>query len=96
MVSMLQISNTDPTLVGYISRTLLLESSYLRQAQRFSRAELREEQALSLARAYGFSLSEEDISPEALESFSLSLFLKILRVVPNRANERDVVISLWM
>lgn len=69
MVSMLQISNTDPTLVGYISRTLLLESSYLRQAQRFSRAELREEQALSLARAYGFSLSEEDISPEALESF---------------------------
>ena len=54
MVSMLQISNTDPTLVGYISRTLLLESSYLRQAQRFH-AELREEQALSLARIWIFS-----------------------------------------
>ncbi len=69
MVSMLQISNTDPTLIRYIARSLLLESVYLREAELVTRASLRKEQALALASSYGFALSEDDLSSEALETF---------------------------
>ncbi len=69
MVSMLQISNTDPLLIQYVARTLLLESQYLEEAQQTTRATLRKNQALTLARAYGFALSLEDLTPEALEQF---------------------------
>lgn len=69
MVSMLQISNTDPLLIQYVARTLLLESQYLEEAQQTTRATLRKNQALTLARAYGFPLSLEDLTPEALEQF---------------------------
>ena len=69
MVSMLQVSNTDPVLIRYIARSLLLESVYLREAELFSRATLRKEQALALASSYGFELSEDDLSSEALEKF---------------------------
>jgi hypothetical protein len=69
MVSMLQISNTDPLLIQYVARTLLLESQYLEEAQQTTRATLRKNQALTLARAYGFPLSLEDLTSEALEQF---------------------------
>ncbi len=69
MVSMMQISGTDPALVGYLSRTLLLESRYLQDAHNSDLSMLRHDQAHALAQAYGFSLSDESVSPEELETF---------------------------
>ena len=53
-VAMVQLSQTDPALIGYISRTLMLESHYLSEAGFHERATLRAGQAQALARAYGF------------------------------------------
>ena len=69
MVSVLQISGSDPILMGYLSRTLLLESRYLKQANDFNLAELRHNQAHAIAQAYGFELDDEMIEPEALDEF---------------------------
>lgn len=68
-VSMIQLSQTDPALIGYISRTLLLESRYLTEAGLDSKACLRANQAHALAHAYGFELDDADVSEEALEQF---------------------------
>lgn len=68
-VTMIQLSQTDPDLIGYISRTLMLESQYLREAGLDTKANLREAQAQALAQAYGFQVDASDVSPEALESF---------------------------
>lgn len=69
MVSLIQISGTDPTLIQYLSRSLLLQSQYLAQANLTERSELRKNQAFALAHAYGFELSEQSVSPEELEAF---------------------------
>lgn len=69
IASVLQVSGTDPGVIEYLSRSLLLESDYLQQAGNNDLAKLRSEQAHALAFAYGFSLSEEDITPEALDEF---------------------------
>lgn len=69
MASMLQLSGTDPTLIGYVARTLLLESVYLKEAQQAALAQLRRNQAYALAEAYGFELSDVAIEPDALEEF---------------------------
>lgn len=68
-VAMVQLSQTDPALIGYISRTLMLESYYLSEAGFHERATLRAEQAQALARAYGFELGPTDITPEELDRF---------------------------
>ena len=68
-VAMVQLSQTDPALIGYISRTLMLESHYLSEAGFHERATLRAEQAQALARAYGFELGPTDITPEELDRF---------------------------
>ena len=68
-VSMIQLSQTDPELIGYISRTLMLESQYLREAGLDTKSQLRAEQARGLAHAYGFEVDASDVSPQALESF---------------------------
>lgn len=69
MASMLQLSGTDPTLIGYVARTLLLESVYLEEANQTTLAKLRRDQAHTLAKAYGFELSDDAIEAEALEEF---------------------------
>lgn len=69
MVSMMQISGTDPALIGYLSRTLLLESQYLEQAHNSELSLLRHDQAFALAQAYGVELSDESISSDELETF---------------------------
>ncbi len=69
MVSMMQISGTDPALIGYLSRTLLLESQYLDQIHNGDLSSLRRNQAFALAQAYGVELSDESISPDELEAF---------------------------
>lgn len=68
-VMMVQLSQTDPALIGYISRTLMLESQYLSKAGLDAKAELRAGQAQALAQAYGFQVDESDVSPEGLEAF---------------------------
>lgn len=72
IASVLQVSGTDPKVVGYVAHGLLLEAHYLMLACDFARAELREEQARALASAYGFGLPDdlaeaEDILREAAE-----------------------------
>lgn len=72
IASVLQVSGTDPKVVGYVAHGLLLEAHYLMLACDFARAELREEQARALAAAYGFDLPDdlaeaEDILHEAAE-----------------------------
>ena len=51
IASVLQVSGTDPKVVGYVAHGLLLEAHYLMLACDFARAELREEQARALASA---------------------------------------------
>ena len=72
IASVLQVSGTDPKVVGYVAHGLLLEVHDLMLACDFARAELREEQARALASAYGFDLPDdlaeaEDILREAAE-----------------------------
>lgn len=72
IASVLQVSGTDPKVLGYVAHGLLLEAHYLMLACDFARAELREEQARALASAYGFDLPDdlaeaEDILREAAE-----------------------------
>lgn len=68
-VTMVQLSQTDPDLIGYISRTLMLESQYLHEAGLDTKADLRAAQAQALARAYGFEVDASDVSPQALDAF---------------------------
>lgn len=68
MAAMLQLSQPDPQLMEYVSRSLLLSSQYLREAGDASLAELRRAQAFAVADAFGAQLSEESISQEELEA----------------------------
>ena len=71
MASVLLVSGTDPRVVEYVARSLLLASSYQRDAGNDGVADLRKDQASALARAYGIELPEhpEDLSDlEELES----------------------------
>ncbi|MEF2561067.1 MAG: hypothetical protein U0M96_08315 [Eggerthellaceae bacterium] len=68
MAAMLQLSQPDPLLMGYISRTLLLSSEYLKEAGD-PLSELRRGQAYAVARSFDVELSDDHITPEELESF---------------------------
>lgn len=67
MAAMLQLSQSDPQLMEYVSRTLLLSSVYLNEAGKSTESQLRREQAYAVARAFNIELSDESISPEELE-----------------------------
>lgn len=69
MAAMLQLSQSDPQLMGYVSRTLLLSSKYLQEAGKTAESQLRREQAFAVARSFNIELSDESISPEELERF---------------------------
>lgn len=69
MAAMLQLSQSDPLLMEYVARTVLLSSKYLYDAGEDERASLRKEQAFAVAHAFGIELSEESIKPEELEQF---------------------------
>lgn len=66
IASILQVSGTDPKVVGYVAHGLLLESHYLMIACDFARAELREQQARALARAYGVDLPDDPAEAESI------------------------------
>ena len=67
IVSILQVSGTEPQLIEHLSRSLLLVADYHKEAGNAALSELREQQAYALARAYGFDLEPSSISPEELE-----------------------------
>ena len=69
MTSILAVSGTDPRVVEYLARSLMLEAEYLREADQPEKAALRAEQAAALAQSCGISLSEEAITPEELDAF---------------------------
>ena len=69
MTSILSVSGTDPRVVEYIARSLLLESEYLKDAGQPEKAELRAEQAAALAQSCGIELDEDAITPEELDAF---------------------------
>lgn len=69
IASVVQISGTDPRVVEYIARTLMLEASCLEDAGKSEKAALRNEQALALANAYGIDVSSVELSEEEFEAF---------------------------
>ena len=69
IAGILQVTDTDPDVVEYLVRTLLLESEYLEEAGDASRSQLRHEQAKAIAQAYGIALSGVRFSEEEFEEF---------------------------
>lgn len=66
IAGILQVSGTDPKVIGYVAHGLLLESHYLMLACDFARAELREGQARALADAYGIDLPDDPAKAEEI------------------------------
>lgn len=73
IASILQVSGTDPDVVEYVSRSLLLAADYLDEAEDFSTAQLRREQGLALAGAYGIDVSSSASAIDGMESFASRL-----------------------
>ena len=69
MATMLQLSGTDPMLIGYVTRTLLLESKFLEKAQSHSMAAFRREQAFAVAESFGIELDDVSVQEHNLEQF---------------------------
>lgn len=69
MAAMLKLSQPDPVLMEYVSRTLLLSSQYHEEAGEQSQAALRRGQAYALAQSFGIQLSDESVSSEELDEF---------------------------
>lgn len=69
MAAMLQLSESDPRLMGYMARSLLLSSHYWREAGHNEQAALRADQAQAVAQAFGFELDALSLEPEELERF---------------------------
>ena len=69
IASILQVTDTDPDVVEYLARTLLLESEYLVEGGEPARASLRREQAYAIANGYAIPLSDDKISEDEFESF---------------------------
>lgn len=67
IASILSVSGTDPRVVEYIARGLLLESVYLTDSDQPEKAQLRADQAHALADAYNLSLTGDSITPEELD-----------------------------
>ena len=69
IASILQVTDTDPDVVEYLARTLLLESEYLDEGGEPARAELRRAQAHAIAQGYGIPLSPQLITEDEFEVF---------------------------
>ena len=69
IASILQVTDTDPDVVEYLARTLLLESEYLDEGGEQGRAQLRRDQAYAIAQGYGIPLSNELLSEDEFEAF---------------------------
>jgi hypothetical protein len=69
MVSMLQLGNFDEQLGGYVIRSMYYEAELLEKAGHLQRADLRRAQADAVAKAYGYDITPEDLSPEAMQEY---------------------------
>ena len=67
LASVLQVSGTDPRVVGYVARSLILDGNYWKAGGSPERAKLREAQGLALASAYGIDVSNEPMTMENFE-----------------------------
>ncbi len=76
MAQVMRVSDVDPDVTQFVSRSLLLDSVYLAQAGKDELAALRLGQAHAIAREYGFSLPENpadfDGITEGLEEAALA------------------------
>lgn len=68
MAAMLQLSQPDPQLMEYVSRSLLLSSRYFGEAGDLSTSALRREQAYAVAQAFGVSLDDNSVSQQQLNA----------------------------
>lgn len=68
IAGILQVSGTDPHVVGYVARSLILASHYLQEAGQGELALLRERQARALADAYDIDLPDAPYDAELIVS----------------------------
>ena len=67
IAAVLQVSGTDPRVIEFVARSLLLDSRYLQEAEDNEMALLRRQQAFALAKAYGIPFSDESITSKELD-----------------------------
>lgn len=70
IASIMRVTGIDPNITQFVTRSMLLESVYLKQAGNDSLAQVREAQARAIARDYGFTLPED---PSDFESITAGL-----------------------
>ena len=89
-VAMVQLSQTDPALIGYISRTLMLESHYLSEAGLHERATLRAGQAQALMASNWV----QPISPlkSSIDSLKSRMSIRLTHRIPRRLPRARVFI----
>ena len=68
IAQVLRVSGTDPRVIEYVARGLLLEAVYLDEAGNAELAAVRDAQARALASDYGFDLPDDPTDFEALEA----------------------------
>ena len=75
IAQVLRVSGTDPNVIEYVARGLLLESVYLAEAGQDSLSDVRAAQAKALADDYGFMLPDDpadfDSMAEGLDEVAL-------------------------
>ena len=67
IAQVLRVSGTDPNVVEFVARGLLLESVYLSEAGNDELANVRAAQARALANDYGFELPDDPTDFDAME-----------------------------
>ncbi len=67
IAAVLQVSGTDPRVIEYVVRSLLLAGTYRAQAGQGALAALRAGQARALADAYGIKVDDDATSRESFE-----------------------------
>lgn len=70
IASIMRVTGIDPNVTQFVARSMLLESVYLRKAERPALAEVREAQARAIAAEYGFDLPSD---PSDFESITEGL-----------------------
>lgn len=69
IASVLRATGTDEGVTEYVARSLYLESAYLSESGDTARAQLRRDQALALADAFGFSIDGASDPRESTKAF---------------------------
>lgn len=70
IADILQVSGTDPGVIEFVSRSLLLAASYLQEAGEAQAAQLRYDQGMALAQAYGIDVTADQDAFQAFEGYA--------------------------